>query len=94
MCLHLSSMTDQKEDEGRAQVILDKVLAQAIARTEHAVSALQENEKLDGYEPTAEDKALRARCATIVELLAKLSQHSANPRNLAVRINAFKEYLG
>ncbi|MES0868444.1 hypothetical protein [Pseudovibrio sp. SCP19] len=93
MCPHLSNMTEQKEFEGRAQVILDKVLAQAIARTEHAVSALQENEKLDGYEPTVEDKALRTRCETVVELLAKLSQHSANPRDLAVRINAFKDYL-
>ncbi|KZK85642.1 hypothetical protein PsAD46_03229 [Pseudovibrio sp. Ad46] len=94
MCPHLSNLTKKDEFEGRAQVILDKVLAQAIARTAHAVSSLEENEKLDGYEITEEDNALRAHCQTCTELLAKLVKHSANPREHAERVNAFQAFLG
>lgn len=94
MCPHLSDLTERDEFEGRAQVVLDKVLAQAIARTQHAVTSLEENEKLVGYEQTNEDKALRARCETSTTLLAKLVKHSAKSRELAARVNAFKTFLG
>ncbi|GHB17193.1 hypothetical protein GCM10007094_00770 [Pseudovibrio japonicus] len=91
---HLSNLTERDEFEGRAQVVLDKVLAQAIARTQHAVSTLEENEKLDGYELSDEDKALRARCEACTVLLSKLVNHSANAREFAVRVNGFKQSLG
>ncbi len=93
MCPHLSNLAERDEFEGRAQVVLDKVLSQAIARTQHAVSTLEKNEKLDGYELSDDDKALRARCEASTALLAKLVKHSANPREFAVRVNGFKKSL-
>ncbi|SDR28545.1 hypothetical protein [Pseudovibrio sp. Tun.PSC04-5.I4] len=90
MCPHLANLTSQDEFEGRALVLLDKALAQAIARTDHAISSLKANEKLDGYEMTEEDNALHAHCQTCTDLLSKLAKHSANTQELTLRVAEFK----